>query len=139
MAEDSDLERTEEPTGRRIDQAREQGQVPHSRELSTFLVLISAAATLWVMSGWMLDRSRAVAGRAFRVDPQVLKEPAQMLVRLADLSIDAAVIFSPLVAVMFFAALLSPFFLNSWIFAPKSFMPDLSRIDLVAGIGRFFR
>lgn len=37
MAEDSDLEKSEEPTGRRIEQAREQGQVPHSQNLALFL------------------------------------------------------------------------------------------------------
>lgn len=41
MAEDSDLERTEEPSQRRLDQAREEGQVARSRELSTFAVLLA--------------------------------------------------------------------------------------------------
>lgn len=49
MAEDSDLEKTEDPTSRRIEQAREQGQVPHSRELGTFLVLIVAGSSFWMM------------------------------------------------------------------------------------------
>ena len=36
MAEESDLEKTELPSQRRLDQAREKGQVARSRELSTF-------------------------------------------------------------------------------------------------------
>ncbi|MBZ0144859.1 MAG: EscU/YscU/HrcU family type III secretion system export apparatus switch protein, partial [Rhodocyclaceae bacterium] len=39
MAEDSDLEKTEPASPRRLEQAREEGQVPQSRELSAFLVL----------------------------------------------------------------------------------------------------
>lgn len=138
MAEDSDLERTEEPTGRRIEQAREQGQVPHSRELSTFLVLISSAAGLWALSGWVFERSRLATARALQVDVVAVREPAQMLVRLADAVYAAAAVFAPLLALMLLAALLSPFFLNAWIFAPKSFAPDLSRIDPLAGFGRLF-
>ena len=53
MAEDSDLEKTEAPTGRRLEQAREKGQVPHSRELGTFLLLLVGSTSLWVMGGWL--------------------------------------------------------------------------------------
>jgi flagellar biosynthetic protein FlhB len=49
MAEDSDLEKTEQPSQRRLDQAREKGQVARSRELSTFAVLLAGGATLWFM------------------------------------------------------------------------------------------
>ncbi|MDP1996344.1 MAG: EscU/YscU/HrcU family type III secretion system export apparatus switch protein, partial [Gallionella sp.] len=49
MAEDSDLEKTEQPSQRRLDQAREKGQVARSRELSTFAVLLAGGGTLWFM------------------------------------------------------------------------------------------
>jgi hypothetical protein len=64
MAEDSDLEKTEEPTGRRIEQAREQGQVPHSRELGTFLVLD------YRRCGNYLDDGCLDCSAHNRVDPQ---------------------------------------------------------------------
>lgn len=138
MAEDSDLERTEEPTGRRIDQAREQGQIPHSRELSTFLVLIVGAAALWVMGGWLVQRSTGIARKALIIDTQAAHEPTQMLVRFSDAFGDALLVFAPIFGVLVVAALVSPLFLNAWVFAPKSFMPDFGRIDPVAGFGRLF-
>ena len=42
MAEESDLERTEAPSQRRLEQAREEGQVPRSRELNSFALLGAA-------------------------------------------------------------------------------------------------
>lgn len=42
MSEESDLEKTEPASQRRIDKAREDGDVPRSRELATFTVLIAA-------------------------------------------------------------------------------------------------
>ncbi|MGE5492095.1 MAG: flagellar biosynthesis protein FlhB [Actinomycetota bacterium] len=136
MAEDSDLERTEQPTGRRLEQAREKGQVPHSRELGSFLVLIVAAAAFWMMGGWFMERSMAIARKGLAIDAKFLAEPTQMLVRLNDLSIDALLAFAPLMAVLLLAAVLPPFLLNAWVFAPK--MPDLSRLNPMAGIGRMF-
>lgn len=138
MAEDSDLEKTEEPTGRRVEQAREQGQVPHSRELGTFLVLIVAAAAFWMMGNWFVSRSMAVIKKGFMVEPKFMHEPAQMLPRLADISGDALFVFSPLFGLLLLAAVLPPFFLNAWVFAPKALVPDFKRMDPIAGFGRMF-
>ena len=138
MAEESDLEKSEEPTGRRIEQAREQGQVPHSRELGTFLVLISAGAAFWMMGGWFMQRSVLIAHKAFIIDSQLAHEPALLLPRLADISGDALFAFSPFLALLTLAAVLPPFFLNAWIFSTKVLLPDLTRLNPLAGIGRMF-
>jgi flagellar biosynthesis protein FlhB len=138
MAEESDLDKTEEPTSRRIEQAREQGQVPHSRELGTFLVLVVAASTFWLMSGWFVDRATAITRKGFTVDPKYMHEPALMLPRLGDLSLDALIAFSPLLAALLVAAVLPPFLLNAWVFSPKAMVPDLKRLNPLTGIGRMF-
>jgi flagellar biosynthetic protein FlhB len=54
MAEESDLEKTEAASSRRLEQAREEGQVPRSREIGTFLVLMVGAAAFWLMGPWMV-------------------------------------------------------------------------------------
>lgn len=138
MAEDSDLEKTEEPTGRRIEQAREQGQVPHSRELGTFLVLAVAAATIWMMGGWFVQRTMAIMQKGFTVESQFVRQPDLMLPRLADLSGDALITFAPLLVVILIAAVLPPFFLNAWVFSPKALVPDLNRLNPLSGFGRMF-
>ena len=51
MAEDSDQEKTEPASSRRIEQAREDGRVPQSRELSAFLVLLAGVATFMMLGG----------------------------------------------------------------------------------------
>ncbi len=138
MAEDSDLEKTEEPTGRRLEQAREQGQVPHSRELGTFLVLAVSAATIWMMGSWFAQRSMAIMQKGFTIESQVMRDPGLMLPRLADISSDALLAFSPLLAAILVAAVLPPFFLNAWVFSPKALVPDLNRLNPLTGFGRMF-
>ena len=46
MAEDTAQQKTEEPTERRLKEARDKGQVPRSRELNTLLSLVAAAVGL---------------------------------------------------------------------------------------------
>ncbi len=138
MAEDSDLDKTEDPSERRLSQAREQGQVPHSRELGTFLVLLVAASTLWMMGHWFLDRTLTSIKFGFTVDPKFFKNPLLMQTRLADLSLDALITFAPFFLALMVAAVLPPFFLNAWIFSPKGIVPDLNRLNPLTGFGRMF-
>ena len=138
MAEDSDLEKTEEPTSRRIEQAREKGQVPHSRELGTFLVLIVAGATFWMMGAWFMQRSMAIVKKGFTIESEVMREPALMLPRLAEISGDALFAFSPLLGLLLLAAVLPPFFLNAWVFSPQALAPDFNRLNPLTGFGRMF-
>lgn len=123
MAEESDLERTEAPTGRRLEQAREKGQVPHSRELGSFLVLIVAAGIFWFMGSWFLQQLIQLFHQAFTWDPVLLKEPRRGLTWFMELSANGLLIFAPLVLALMVAALASPFLLNAWNFAPKAFSP----------------
>ena len=138
MAEDSDLEKTEEPTSRRVEQAREKGQVPHSRELGTFLVLVVAGAVFWMMGGWFMRQSMAIAKKGFTVEEQVMREPALMLPRLLEISGDALFAFSPLFGLLVLAAALPPFFLNAWVFSPQAIAPDFNRLNPLSGFGRMF-
>ncbi len=138
MAEDSDQEKTEEPTGRRISQAREEGQVPHSKELGSFLVLIVAASAFWLLGGWLAERAMMIMRKGLIMDPVFLKEPNLALVRLTDISFDALVSFSPLVLAMIVAALIPPFVLNAWVFSPKALVPSFGRMNPISGIGRMF-
>eukprot|EP01032_Pedospumella_encystans_P021424 gene21424-24301_t len=48
MAEESDSEKTEPASQKRLEQAREEGDVPRSREVATFVVLMTAGAMLWM-------------------------------------------------------------------------------------------
>ncbi|MDQ3186955.1 MAG: EscU/YscU/HrcU family type III secretion system export apparatus switch protein, partial [Pseudomonadota bacterium] len=49
MSEESDLEKTEPASPRKLEKSRDDGQVPRSAELSTFAVLIAAGSSLWLM------------------------------------------------------------------------------------------
>jgi flagellar biosynthetic protein FlhB len=137
MAE-SDAEKTEQPTGRRLEQARDEGQVPHSRELSSFLVLMVAAASFWLLGGWFSERAITLMRGGLDMDAAFLREPDLVFVRLGELGAYAFVSFSPLVLAMMVAALIPPFLLNAWVFSTKALTPNLGRMNPISGIGRLF-
>ena len=69
MAEESDQEKTESASPRRLEQAREEGDVPRSRELATCLVLLGACGALWLTGeGTIRQLSRMLsAGLSFEL------------------------------------------------------------------------
>lgn len=136
MAEDSDLERTEPASSRRLEQAREEGQVPRSREIGAFLVLLVAAGAFWMAGGWMMQRTSAILMRGLSFDGQSLRDPQFMVTRFADIALDALISFAPLSMALIVAALASPFFLGSWNFSSKALVPDLKRLDPLKGMTR---
>lgn len=72
------------------------------------------------------------------VDPKYFLEPNLMVTRFASLFGDSLVVLAPLFVGLVVASLLPPFFLNAWVFAPKKLMPELNRMNPIAGIGRMF-
>lgn len=136
MAEESDLERTEPASGRRLEQAREQGQVPRSREIGAFLMLLVSAASFWFMGPWMIQQAVGIVRRGLHVDAALAHDPGLMLVRLADLSVDAVLSLAPLFVALIVAALISPYFLGSWNFSLKALQPDFGRLDPIKGLAR---
>ena len=99
MAEDSDLERTEPASARRLEQAREEGQVPRSREIGAFLVLMVAAASFWFVGPWMMQRAANIVRRGLTLDESVVRDTAKMTARFSELAFDALLAFSPLIII----------------------------------------
>lgn len=139
MAEDSDLERTEQPTSRRLEQAREEGQVPQSRELSSFLVLMAGAGALWFFGAWSTRHLEAVMRQSMRFGAEDLFGTKPVFAaRLAESSFEALLALSPLLVATLVAVLAAPHLINAWVFSPKAIAPNFSRINPLKGMGRIF-
>ncbi|GHU05033.1 flagellar biosynthetic protein FlhB [Betaproteobacteria bacterium] len=136
MAEESDVEKTEPPSSRRLENARQEGQVPRSRELSAFLALMIAASTFKMLGGWMMEQTSGIMRRGLTFDAEMLRDPDLMLPRFWDFALDALLCFAPFVLALILAALFSPFLMGSWNFSSKALMPDLTRLNPLKGITR---
>ncbi len=138
MAEDSDLERTEPASPRRLEKAREEGQVARSLELSTFAVLLAAAGGFWLMGSSLMGQLSGVMKNGMRLERALAFDPERMLLRLHEQAADAALALLPLLLLVMAAALIAPLLLSGWLFAPKSLQPDFKRLNPASGLGRIF-
>lgn len=138
MAEESDLEKTEQPSQRRLEQAREQGQVARSRELSTFAVLLAGGGGLWMMGSTLTGRLTKLVHDGLSLNADLAFKPELLLPRLAMLSTEILWAFTPLLALLLAIAASSPLLLNGWMFSWKPLQPNFSKLDPVSGLSRMF-
>jgi len=136
--QDSDLEKTESPSQRKLDQAREEGQVARSRELSTFLGLMVGGAGLWMMGSALLQSMIAVLREGLTLDKELAFNSDLLLPRLHELSMEALMAFLPLLGLLLLVAAFSPLLLNGWLFTLKPLQPNLNKLNPISGIGRMF-
>ncbi|THF65740.1 flagellar type III secretion system protein FlhB [Pseudothauera nasutitermitis] len=139
MADESSSEdKTEQPTGRRLEQAREEGQVPQSRELSTFLVVMTGVATLWALGGWMAERMYRLIRKGFTFEREAAFDHTLLLERLHDLLGGALFTLAPLFLALLVAAVASPILLGGLVFSPKALGFKFERMNPIKGLGRMF-
>ncbi len=137
-AEDSDLEKTEQPSQRRLDQAREEGQVARSRELSTFAVLMAGGAGLWLMGDSLSQQLIRLIRTGLTLDANLVFSPDALMPHLHELAWATLLGFLPFLLLMLVVATFSPLLLNGWLFTLKPLVPDFSKLNPVTGLGRMF-
>jgi len=136
MADDSDLERTEPASQRRIEQAREKGQVPRSRELATFAVLLAAGGGLTLMGSGLMHSMSDLMRLGLQLDRSAAFDASLMMSRLQQGSQDMLVAFVPFMLVMLVAALVAPMLLSGWLFSAEALQPDFGRLNPLKGVAR---
>lgn len=136
MSDDSDLEKTHPASPQRLDKAREQGQMPRSRELATLLMLGAGFAGLWLFSGQLAsDLSQAMrASLAF--DPQAAHDAGLMLRQVGAVLWRGLQALLPMLALMLLAALAAPLLVGGWLFSTEALAPQLSRLNPLQGLAR---
>lgn len=138
MAEENKDDKTEAPSPRRLEQAKEEGQVPQSRELSTFFVTVTGVATLWIMGGWMAERMVGVVRTGFAFDRAAAFDFVLMFDILRSQMSGALLTLMPLFLALLIAAVASPVALGGFILAPKALGFKASRMNPIQGLGRMF-
>lgn len=138
MAEESDLERTEPASSRRLEQAREEGNVPQSRELMAFMVLAAGAGIFWVLGGWLSQRSSGLLRHGLSFSRDTAFDTSLMTGLALSLTTEAFVIAGPVFLLAMAAAIVTPFMIGGAVISPKAFQLDFNRMDPIKGLQRMF-
>lgn len=140
MAEDDDSsqEKTEEASSRKLEKAREEGQVPRSRDLTTTAVLMLAAIGIYMFAEFMFGKIIGLTRDNFILNRATIYDPNAMIAHLASAIYDGLFSIAPLMILLLIASVLGPIALGGWNYSSKAMEPKLSRMDPLAGLKRMF-
>jgi flagellar biosynthesis protein FlhB len=138
VAEDSDLDKTEAATPRRLEKARSEGQVARSRELATFALLAAGFFGVWGLSGPIGLHLQDMLRGSFTFNHTTLVDTNRMLIGAGNAGREGLLAVAPILALTALAAVCAPMALGGWLLSPKVFEFKFERLDPVAGVGRIF-
>lgn len=138
MAEESDLEKTEPASPRRLEKAREEGQIARSRELNTFLVLAVGVGTLWFSAGFLYRQLMLLFQHSMTFEVDMIADTTAMVTRIVSLVQRVLMGLSPLLLMVFITAMIAPVMLGGLVFSSKALEPKFERLNPIKGIKRLF-
>lgn len=139
MAEhDSDQDRTEEPTARKLRKAREEGQVARSIELPAAAVVIGSFLLILMTGGWLMTRLADLFVSAFMFNTKTLAKPELLPAALGESLHQAFVLFIPLILLTIVLALVASGLTGGFFLSLKAVAPKASKLDPLQGFKRMF-
>lgn len=138
MAEQDDSSRTEEPTSKRLADARERGQVAQSQDVKLWTALMGAAL---LIAYWL----PAAAADLYRTLLPFIEAPERIRIdgplgqsEFSQVVVATGLIVAPVVLVLAGVAVASSLAQTGFIFAPQRIKPDIGKISPLKGLQRIF-
>ncbi len=139
MAENKDgQEKTEEPTAKKLEDARKKSQVARSRELNTMAVTLAGAISLVTMSDHFEQGLRGLMTNNFSLKRDDLYDPMAMLVHLSDALQDALWMLAPFFLILMAIAILASVSLGGLAFSMQAIAPKFNKLNPITGMKRVF-
>lgn len=139
MSEESSSEdKTESPTPHRLEKAREEGQIPRSRELTSVLMLLTGLMILWLGGSHMATQLARMVATGFRFDHGMVNDDKIIVAHIGNLVMQAVVALLPLMGGLVIVAMAAPMALGGIHISGKSIKLDFKKLNPLPGIKRLF-
>ncbi len=139
MAEnESGAEKSEEPTAKRKQQAREKGEIARSRELNTLAILLGGTAGMLMFGAHLGLKILEVMQHNFDLPRELLYSERSMALHLLFAAKSAGEGLFPLFVILLLAAIIGPVALGGFLFTWEPLTPKFSRLNPLSGLKRMF-
>lgn len=136
--ESSSQDRNLPASERKLQKARDDGQVTRSRDLSHLAVLGVGALSLMTLAPIMFDQIKQRLSQQLSFDAKSIAHPEVMLDRLQDMvgiGLMGCVIFGVITMAV---VMISTVAVGGWVMSFTPITPDFSRLNPLTGFGRLF-
>lgn len=138
MSDEDDSQKTEEPTERKLSQAREKGQVSSSQEIKSWAILMGGAGAMGLTFPWMMDGLAGFIVGFIENANSIVIERGTMAGILKNSLFEMGYYLAPTFAILVVMAFLSNVVQVGFLIALKKIKPELKKISVIAGVKRMF-
>jgi flagellar biosynthetic protein FlhB len=137
MADES-AEKTEEPTGRRLEKARSEGQLARSIELPVAAMSLGAVGFFSLMGGWLFNGMSQLFVSQLEFDRKITDKAELLPGLFAQAIVDAFLLILPIMLMMYFIAIVSTVLSGGMVFSMGMLAPKFSKLNPLSGLQRIF-
>jgi flagellar biosynthetic protein FlhB len=136
---DSSQDKQLPASAKKLQKAREEGQVVRSKDLGHFLVLLAATSVLLALTPVWMERLQSELSAGMRFDARTVASPEMMLGRLSQWSFDALLIVVPFALGVGLASAAASVLAGGWVMSFKVLSPNFGKLNPIAGLGNIFK
>ncbi|RYG61308.1 MAG: flagellar biosynthesis protein FlhB [Alphaproteobacteria bacterium] len=140
MADDEDQSsKTHDPTERKLQKLRDDGNVPHSKEVGNLFAVLGMVLMVGLAMPWSFGRLMDAGASIIANSGETrLEDGSNIGVELSSIGMHFLVVMVPLMLVFLVLGYLSNWVQNGNVISGKPLEPDISKISLIAGLKRLF-
>lgn len=136
MSEESENDKTEDPTPHRKHKAREEGQIPRSRELTTLIMLLAGLGLILTGGSDLVEKLELIINKGLNFDPLLIRDPEHMLSHAKSLFSMAFMAILPFVGGLFITAVIAPSIIGGLNISGKAIKFNLKKLNPLTGVKR---
>lgn len=138
MAADSDMEKTEEPTSKKLEEAAEKGNIARSQELSAALILLGSSVGILIFGQELARTVLLVCKRMLSLNEKDIFDPNAMFTSMWASLIEVTPPLLKLFALIMVAGVIGNILLGGYNFTWYGASFRGSKLDPLAGLKRMF-
>jgi len=138
MAEQDAQDRNLPASPKKIEKSRVEGQLPRSRDLPHFAMMVAGGAVLAVGGPGIADSLQLMLKEALQFDAQMLAQSGFMTQRLGDLTLRFLAVTAPIFGLLVAVGVASNIASGGWNWTMSPLAPKFSNLNPLTGIGRLF-
>ncbi len=138
MAEESAAEKTEEPTAKRLEDARKKGQIARSKELGTTGVLVASAVAMLIFGASLGIGLMTIMKEQFSLDRAEAYDESEMFRVFGEAISNVAGPMISIFAIILVAAFVANSLLGGINFSWEAMAPKFSKMSPMKGFKRMF-
>ena len=136
MALFGDDDKTEEPTSRKLQKAREEGQVARSQELPAAAVTIAVLGMIYLTGDTLVHKMAESFMSGFNFDRKLVHSPNLLPSIFGSEMVDAFFLIAPLLLLSAAVAIVASGATGGFLFATKAIAPNFSKLNPANGLTR---